>query len=1474
MYNNAVGRNLKILITLFSLTALYGVYYWGIPAVINLPERTGYITEKVFEETGYKISLTNPSLKMGLTPSVWLAADNFSILNDDNTKALNIENPHIGLKIIPLIFNNIDIKQFSTDKININLVFDKDLKLKLGQYLIEKPPVTDITLKHAKINIDDYSVQLDDKYQSKKLHLDGKYLTINDFTNGKHIDLSTVAQFSAGNKNSDINLKLNLPFKNIEGTELSGHIVNLDLSDFSVYAKSLSKNQIKSLSGIINLTAKTENNVKTTLQIKNLGIFKDDLASSVYSKDKIEIKTDFVPINKGIDINEMRLSADGINAFTSGKITKLDSKIPELDLKVSVFDTKAEKVISLLPGEAELSPDMNLLLLKQTGFWADASGNLEIKGKADFPNIYGNILVKNAYMVKPILNAKKATIKLIFTGNKFNLDVKVPTDKTETVWVKGPINLDKDRTADLHITSTNNVDLKTAQIVLNPLHDILHFDLGPVPVMDIKGKGGINLHVVGTRKDPHGWGQFHFKDATVSFLDIHNMVLHNGSGTLDFDNQNTLFQSKIAILNGKPVSVRGTCSLIGKLDFDITSNGQNLNALLNTIKTSPMLEDIQKLLSPVENASGIADLKINLTGQVKDPKDMVFNKNIFAKGSIKLLSDSIKLKGLPASISHTSGIVNFNNLNADFNLESNLYSSKIKTSGEIKDNNCNVKLSSNRFNLADAVKLSQITTPYNKDLATINTSFTAKYNGKLDNIEPNKIYLNGKIYSNKGAKSSLIVNDSTYELNNSNLKLPMLKGTFKNSPYYLSLNVTNMFSPKRILNGYGKINSFDLNIINDKNLYTLLPAAKQLKDIQFLNGKINLSARVKNNNFNVFSILDDISLIYLPQKTKLTINSGNLLLRNNILNLNKINAQLSEMPLFINGKISDIYQNPYLNLYINSKPSQEFFDIFFNNKSVYPIKMKGDANLSSKLTGSLKNLNAKSTLNINENSRLYYMGATIGDIENPVRITIDSNYLPDKLKIHSLQYDKIITSQNNKPFATPQLNASGTLTLLPDNNVGFNNFRVKTQTPTDAKIFNIIFRKPFMKQGVFTSDLLLNGTSISPKINGKLDITSIDIPFFESAIRDVNLDFKNDRIFITSRGTVFTNDINLNAIMKNKLTPPYILDDIKLKLANLDVNKITDTLRDIEADATRNPSYASTGNKQFDITQLIINKAEINADKITVRNINADNFISTLQIDKNQLLNVDNFKFDIAEGSVNGSFKHNIANHKTDLNIHLNNANAAIMSEALFDLKGQVYGSVNGDFILACNGNTNDKCFKTLSGAGTFKIADGRMPKLGSLEYLLKAGNLIKGGFTGLSINSLVDLVTPLKTGNFESISGDMHIENGIADKINIYSSGNDLNMYMTGSYNITTSVADMKILGSLTKNITTVFGKIKNASLNTLFNTIPGINDSTEKLLLQSEISKIPNIKNVTNIYRIFAVDINGDINGSDYVKSFKWVK
>ena len=79
---------------------------------------------------------------------------------------------------------------------------------------------------------------------------------------------------------------------------------------------------------------------------------------------------------------------------------------------------------------------------------------------------------------------------------------------------------------------------------------------------------------------------------------------------------------------------------------------------------------------------------------------------------------------------------------------------------------------------------------------------------------------------------------------------------------------------------------------------------------------------------------------------------------------------------------------------------------------------------------------------------------------------------------------------------------------------------------------------------------------------------------------------------------------------------------------------------------------------------------------------------------------------------------------------------------------------------------------------------------------------------------------------------------------------------------------------GTLSNNITNVFGRLKNASLNTLLNTVPLLNKNELSPELEAEIRKIPNYTVNNNLFRIFAVDIDGNINGINYVKSFKWVK
>ena len=179
---------------------------------------------------------------------------------------------------------------------------------------------------------------------------------------------------------------------------------------------------------------------------------------------------------------------------------------------------------------------------------------------------------------------------------------------------------------------------------------------------------------------------------------------------------------------------------------------------------------------------------------------------------------------------------------------------------------------------------------------------------------------------------------------------------------------------------------------------------------------------------------------------------------------------------------------------------------------------------------------------------------------------------------------------------------------------------------------------------------------------------------------------------------------------------------------------------------------------------------------------------------------------------------------------------------------------------------------QTLNGNTIFNVNEGRMPKLGSLEYLLKAGNLVKGGITGLSINSVIDLITPLKTGEFEDIYGSIRIKDGIARNIEISTKGKDLSLFISGTYNFATSVAEMEVLGMLSRKISTFLGPVGNMSINTLFNVIPGVDLAKDSLLLE-RINKIPGLELSEKAYRKFIAEIKGNINGEEYVTSFRWI-
>ena len=1159
----------------------------------------------------------------------------------------------------------------------------------------------------------------------------------------------------------------------------------------------------------------------------------------------------------------MKITASGIDVDIKGQITNLDAKMPLVNTSIDIKNSKTENFITLLPGEENLLEEINFLALKKYPLYGDVNGKIQLSGKADTPEITGAVKISNAYLIKPLpFNTQKGQIDLEFTSDKIFFDADVPAPFTQKVSVIGYQELYGNKFASIDIQTTPKIDLKTAQEVLNPLHEILKFDIGPLPIMKISGSGNVELKVKGTRKLPQIWGVVNFANATASFNDINNLVGQNINGKVTFDNQKVQFATTSALINNKATSIKGNATLKGDLDVNVVSKQQDLNKLVKVIKTSPMLIDLQKLISPLTSAKGNIDLELNLTGNISDINNIVLNQNIFAKGTIKLLNNFISIQNIP--INNITGQINFDNTDITLNLISKLNQSILTIVGTLNDKTADLKISSDNFILGDGIKILNLNLPHKKDLSKIQTNFVANYKGEIQEINPKGINVKGKINQLKSA--NLIIDKTPFEITQGTLKNTTLKGSFRNTPFNISLTASNILSQTQNINGNFNFNKLKFAYLKEALEYF------GIKNIQNHSGNITLFGQIRNNQIFADTILDNVEFLYTPENLPVKISSGKIQLKKDILTLSKINSILGEMPVFIDGSILNIDKKPSLKIYANAKPTQSFMDQYFNNKTVYPIKLKGDINCSTNISGTLDAIHNKTQLKLAENASIYYMGATLGStLDNQSSlISADNIIYPTGIKLNNFIYDKLIPSQNNIPHKNTQLTASGYIGFLENNDVKFNNFRIKTEEATDAKIFNIIFRKPFMKQGIFTSDITLNGKASAPIILGKLHITSIDIPLFDAIINDIDFDFKKDKIFLNSKGIVLTNNLNISAIINNSPTLPLIFENIKLDIDDLDLNKITASIRDYDVNNSKNLSL-SLSNNPIDLSQILILNSEISANNIRIKNLNANDFIAHAILNDKMQLDVKDYKFKVAEGTVNGGIKYNLLNNLVNVSMDVKNTNAQIIAETLFDLKGQIYGIVTGNVNLYCNGKSQDLCTQTLGGNGTFTVSNGKMPKLGSLEYLLKAGNLVKSGLTGLSINGIIDLITPHKTGDFDSITGHFHIAEGIADDIQIYSSGKELNIYMKGAYNFTNLIADMQIFGALSKNFSTLFGKIANASLNTLFNTIPGINISEAPSIITDDIKKIPNNEDAA---RMFKAEIYGDINGDNYVKSFKWLK
>jgi len=595
---------------------------------------------------------------------------------------------------------------------------------------------------------------------------------------------------------------------------------------------------------------------------------------------------------------------------------------------------------------------------------------------------------------------------------------------------------------------------------------------------------------------------------------------------------------------------------------------------------------------------------------------------------------------------------------------------------------------------------------------------------------------------------------------------------------------------------------------------------------------------------------------------------------NETLKLKAFNFNLDKIPFYADAIITNFAtKKPYFNAKFSTLIDEKGIDKFINPMLDFPIRAQGEISLNGKISGHTDKYNTNATMILNPNSDIFYMGANFGDIENKREVKANISFIKNNAKIHRIEYLKYILSQNNKINPLSMFRMSGNINKKADG-FTFEPIIIKTINPISAKFFNICFKKSILKQGLFNCDIKITGDLKNPKIVGKLGFNNVNIPLYDLKILNADFDIQKENIIGLFDGKSFDSDVKINLIAQNKTTLPVILEKVDVSSMTINLTRLIDEIAKIVQDYQKNENQITQNPIMVSPNMVLIKNGTIKAKEIKLRDLNASNFSANFNKNEDDKLNIENVKLDIANGEMIAKGNIDLNKIKVSLDSEIKNCDANILASGFLGANNQIYGTMNGKLVFEGEKIYSKEGLSSIISKINFEILNGRMPKLGSLEYLLRAANFYKSGILGLSLNNLIEILIPYKTGEFETIKGNLSIKDGMADTIEIYSKGKNLSVFIQGNYNLINQEAEIMVFGRLAKNVSNALGTLGNASFNTIINAFtPNKDSKTAKNDLIQIINKIPLIEISNDDFRIFQAKIFGNINNDNYVKSFNWL-
>ena len=1460
------NRFIKLIFKLFIvISVLECMYLLVLPAFLQKIFNKDFICSFLENNSNIILSADKLVLKTHFSPSVSLFAKNIKIKNKNTNQLLiSADDTDLQINLLPLILKKISPKHFYADNLKLFILQNNDGSFNFDNLMTEK-------------NNKSFKFQ----YNNVEIRSEGSINTNNSISN------------------FEINSFFSAPFslKNLSNNDIKGSffLYNVNLKEFVPVLKKFSI-PVKDMNGIVDflqISAEKQDNKTTQFVINskfnNILYNQNEWKNFIFAKNENKVSSTVNIFDNTVQIKNFHYNALNVDISSNGSI-ELKEK-PDLNINISVKNSKTENIAALLPPTL-VKETMIIEKIKTYGIYGDMECEVNIKGSVLQPDITGYVKGKNIKILD--INTRKlhnGKIDINFNKRKLNMDILLEMPNGQNAKINGTTYIYRDGINDVFVKTTKNINFSLAHKLIVPISKVFYFQLGPIPDMNItSGNGNIDIHIKGSLDFVDISGVCNFNNAAITYNGLYGYIT-NAKGKVNFEGDNIIVTTERAFIQNNPFKIDGKVKINNNLNFNISAQKAEAKDLLEIVKKSEILKDVKKGLVLFDKAKGNTELLLNIAadivpvpfGQFPLPPEDAF-KNIKVKGTL-FLNDiqcflegfKIPVKKISGKVNFTETLVDFSNIKAASGESSFLLNGKIITDIKTKIPDVMLEIRGNSIKAGNTIEFLTESYLYPKDYPNISSLYNLdakhdlylKYKAKSADFLTNNIYAVMNIEEEKDdnsikAKSGKVIMDK------GNVSIDNISADIFNSEINISGNVKKVGTINPIYNVKISSNEFNLENLNNADKINIIPV--KLNEIISLfkdyKGRLNIAAEYRNNILNTKANFKDFSFIHKESSIPINFDDFLVEINNDKISADNVTADIANLPMFIDFKILDLYTNPKIEGYITTKLNNDFIKNTLPEKISNKISLSGDINISSYINGTKDNMEIKPKITLFPDADALISGAKLGDSTDKRVLNSDIIINKDEINIKNLDYYKYITTQNNTVY--PSLFANGAAILKynkKNNNYELISGFLKTEKSLSAKLLNAFLYKPFFKQGTVNCDLKYGNN----KIEGELNARNIDIPFVDAVVKNVILRTDEKNINIKAFGFINDSVVRLDSIFDNDLKKVPHFDTLKIYADKIDTGKFLQSIANVSSEI----DILKTGDNTLDLSLFEIEKGELHIDEITVKNYTAQNFDSNFSINKDGIFELNDIKIKLGEGSASGRALYDIKNTDIMTELDFRNIDANYMAENLFDAKNQIYGNGNANFLVKTKGNSDEELIKNLSGFAYFDITDGKMPKLGSLEYLLRASNIFKGGVTSFSINNVLEILNLVKTGYFTSINGNFKLDKGSAKDIEIYSQGENLSLYLHGDYNINNSIADMEILGKLSNKISTIFGPIGNASLNTLFKYIPGISlfDYNRKDLINN-VEKIPSFTGGNYDSKTFQAIIEGDINSSRYVQSFKWVK